>query len=151
MPMCRGVEFNITEAYKFYCPSTKNYYGSYQELHDALERKEKTEEATKRKKLGLKTIDHRGVSRTITGIHAGHGSLIVSPKLERYADKKLWPPVDWLRKAIEEKIALEKQVEILDTILLEFRLNSVGGGYNFGPERGILKLSRIWKTTTRPS
>lgn len=116
----KGKDITLTDRMKF--AVGKNEYASYAEAIDAIDRAEKTAEAMKRKKLNIPVLDEKGVARTVTGIHAGHGKLVLSPAPDHYGygGYRVYPVVPWISEAIAKAMALREEAELIESATESF-------------------------------
>lgn len=135
------VEFEIDENFRFSVPALGKSFPSYAEMQTAVDNAAKVLELSKREKLALKCVNDKGKPVTVTGVHAGHGTLTTVPKNEdeAYAD------VGWVREALSVKRQLEDKLAKSRDILERVRLRpKERNGYgSFSPEMHPVAIARI--------
>jgi hypothetical protein len=117
---------------------------SWAELQDKLDRLEKAQAALKKEKIAIKVVDEKLNSYTITGINAGHGGCITSPKTSLgYSSTFAWYDCPKVRKLLTRKAAIEKELDLIHSALYSFGFPSKPGGYNSGTEERLQALKDI--------
>lgn len=121
---CFGIEFEVTEQWKFHVLSLEKTWDTYAEMRAGIEAAQKAIAASKREKLSLPVINTTdGKEFVITGIHAGHGSLVTIPKKERFGPRiELVPREPWLLSAIAEMHQLRERADKIDSVIDEFQI-----------------------------
>lgn len=102
-------------------------YGDVESAKNAIDAREKSRAATNRKKTKLRCVSESGQEYWITGIHAGHGNLILNPPLERYSSEKLLPYTEPLKALTVGIKALQDRANDLTSVISQFRLIKQGG------------------------
>jgi hypothetical protein len=121
---CEGFEFHVDRNYRFVFDEMSIAYQSYSALQEAITRHIKDNEASVRKKLSIAVIDDMGTKRIVTGIHAGHGGLLVSPKMDRFSMHSVYHDVGWVGLLIALKKRLENNLERVTKLLKLFKVDS---------------------------
>lgn len=118
-----GVEFHVDNRWRF-CVFDRAY-DTYKEMCEAIERKEKADEAIARRKVNLSVLTRDGKEVKITGVHAGNGTVITKPKVDlgRHGDT-CYPVVPWIAEALEEVAILSRRVAQLRSILRKFSVDT---------------------------
>lgn len=126
-----GVEFVIDEQFWFGVPSLDQRWQSYAEMTEGIDKSRKAIESHAREKLSLKCVDSECNAVTVTGIHAGRGQLLVTPKRDssRYG---IYPDVGWIREALEASRDVEDRLARIRDALKGLALESVAS-YAFNP------------------
>lgn len=117
-----GVEFELDEQFWFAVPSLDARWQSYSEMTKGIDRSRKVIEATARESLSLKCVDARGVSRTVTGLHAGRGHLLVKPNWDAHERAEVYPDVGWVGEALREKSKAEAILAKINAVLTRLAL-----------------------------
>jgi hypothetical protein len=122
-----GYEVGVTAHGKFVIEGVDRLYDTAEQAAEAAERKEKAEQKNNQEKLALKAISGTGIETTITGIHAGHGTLLHS-KAKEIEGKRDWlgganytgsifPDTPEVRAIVAEKCELRRRTKAIDSIL----------------------------------
>lgn len=120
-----GEQVLLDPYHRFHVPSLETAYESAREAKDAIDRKKAQLARVEKKKLSLAVVDSVGTPHTITGIHAGHGRKILSPKLsDRYLENDLFPTVDWIVAAIKKERSLRAEAQRIRDAIGRFELAS---------------------------
>jgi hypothetical protein len=144
---CNGLEFVMTEYWKFEVPSLAKQFDTYEVMREAIERSQKEIEAASRQKLNIAAIaDTRDkqVRAVITGVHAGHGQLISKPKFERFDRPDFYPDVPLVSLALAEERRLDIEKEEVSRVLKALKLNC-DKYRSFAPSMHAGEISRIEK------
>ena len=112
-----GVEFVIDKSFWFEVPSLEKRWQSYYEMTEGIDKSRKAVAAIEREKLSLKCVDSNGVSRTVNGVHAGNGSLLLTPKDKAYARSTIYPDLKWVREALKARMDAANHIAKMDDIL----------------------------------
>lgn len=140
---CFGVDFYLDSWWKFRVESVEKVFETYKEMEGFLETFVARTKASKREKLSLPVVDGIGKERIITGVHAGHGKLILSPPSDKGARwLKLYPRAPWIAAAIAEKHGLERRSRQITRVLEEFQIEGYSG-YDFNASQHAGEVDRI--------
>ena len=142
-----GVEFEIDDRWRFYVPSLDKFYDSYGLMTNGIDAASKAIVANKREKLSLPVIDKDGNELTLTGIHAGHGHFVVSPKPESsfHSVYAVIPREPWIVAAIEEKRCLEKLAGQIGEVVDKFAIKEGSRYRNFDSSMHASEVARVRK------
>ena len=98
---CHGVEFYLDAYWKFVVPALDRSFENYEAMKTAIEGSKKVLEAATRRRTNIAVVTKSFVQATVTGLHAGNGSLIVTPKLGgRYSMPRVYVDCPLAREVI---------------------------------------------------
>jgi hypothetical protein len=140
---CEGMEFYIDNFWRFVVPGLDKYFKSHDEMREAIEREGKKIAAAQKRKVSIAGITEKGVEVVVTGVHAGHGGLITSPKTDKHIDVYVNTPI--AKAAREELRRLQSDVERVEFLLEMHKLNE-GNYRTFNPsmhESDIRRIERV--------
>lgn len=111
--------------HQFYVPSLEKHYETAQQAKDAIERAGKAKTAAAKVKLSLAVVNDKGKALTVTGLHAGSGKFLTTPKSDRFdRDREFYVGAEVVRKLIAERARLRALASGVDDQLADFRLTS---------------------------
>lgn len=145
-----GLDFFINAYWNFEVPDLNKTFSSYKEMEQAVEREEKKIKQAKRVKLNLPVITQSGREYTITGVHAGHGTVLTSPQLEeegRRGTKNIYVKTPWMKQAMEELAEARSRYELIESVIAQFKIeekqnSSWGTRQGDGTPEGLEKVYR---------
>lgn len=121
-----GLPFHIDRFWKFCVPDLDKNFTDYESMKSAIERDMKRVKAAKNRKVSIEAIDNSGKKVTVTGVHAGHGHLITSPKRDRYDCGELYVSTKLVVEAMKERSRLEYDISAVKGLLDAHRLDHRG-------------------------
>lgn len=124
----------LTEDKRFRVKELERDYDSFRQAEEAAERAATAKAKVPKKKIAIPAIDAHGTSVMITGVHAGTGRVIASPKpAQSWGTFKLYVNVPWIAAAIKEARMLRSRASRIDGFLFEFQLPTENGyGFDSG-------------------
>jgi hypothetical protein len=104
---------------------------SMPELKEKIDQVLREDAATNRERVAIACIDVNGDRFTITGVHAGNGNLLISPKVSVYGIPELFADTDNTRVLAGKILAKIKEVEELRALIDPYRigLNNLGSDH----------------------
>lgn len=132
-----GTEFYITKYWKFIVPALDREFADYESMTTAIDSKIKDIESSRREKMSIACLTMNGAKVTLTGIHAGHGGFLTSPKLEKFSnDRAIYPDCQLVRDAIKRRDDITASLNMIDDALKSLAVEKFDPGY--GHNRKLL-------------
>lgn len=103
-------------------------FASLAEAKSWCDTQDKLEAAQAREKLSIAVVTGGLKGHVVTGVHAGHLSLMATPKLERYDSRSLYFDAPEVRALIAEKNRLRETAEAIDEYLKAFAISTASVG-----------------------
>ena len=101
-----------------------NAYDSWERVTAAIDARLKRDEQSKRVKLAIPVMDAALNKYTLTGIHSGHGGLLLTPKPSGYNHPDVYYVGSVVEALLKEDAELDKRRREIEKQLRSFRLNS---------------------------
>ena len=146
----QGLAFFVTDLWQFYVPDLNKSFPSYDEMELAILREEKKIKQARKVKLNLPVVTRSGNEYTITGVHAGHGTVLTTPPLKeegRYSRPSMYVKTPWMRQAIGELAEAQARVKRIFAVISPFKIeekqnSSWGEKQGDGTPEGLEKIYR---------
>jgi hypothetical protein len=120
------MDFHLDQFWRFEVPELDRTFDTYEAMKAAIEASYKGVQAANRRKVNIAAISENGKKFLVTGVHAGHGKLITSPKQERFGRDDLFVETKLVTQALAEKRRLQHDVARVDGLLKLHRLDYHG-------------------------
>lgn len=145
----QGVEFYLDQFWRFRVPELDEaLFESKGRMESAIDEMLKARAKASREKVSVKVIGQDGVARELTGIHAGNGSLLLSPKYEsRYGRSSLYLNCDLANQAIKAKAELDARLEVIEEVLEKLKISAESSMFDsYKPEKFPEYMERLKKS-----
>lgn len=141
-------EFYVNQYWQFCVPELDRVFADYETMTTAIDNKAKELEAARREKMSIACITKDGKKVTLTGIHAGHGGFLTTPKIEKFSnDTVLYPDCSLVASAMLFRDGLENQLERANAALKLLAVNNFDSGWGSHKQQLVhaTEVSRVKK------
>lgn len=115
--VCLDMEFLLDRNWRFHVPDLNREFADYESMKTAIEGSAAKVQSAKRRKLNVAAVTEDGKKLLVTGVHAGHGGLITTPKRERFSSGEVYVDTPLVAKALAEYRRLNHDIQRVEALL----------------------------------